>query len=120
MTLALQRCTSCGMVQYPPRELCLACLRDTLEWRVSVAEGGEVLASTVLHHSHEPAFAAKLPLRMGLVLLDTGPSVVCFLADDCATGTRVSVTARAGGQGCTVLFASAATASFAASTRETS
>jgi uncharacterized OB-fold protein len=68
--LALQRCTACGTMQYPPRELCANCLADTLEWRVSDDAPGEVMANTVLHHSHEPAFGAMLPMRVGLVRLD--------------------------------------------------
>ena len=51
--LALQQCTGCGTVQYPPRELCSACLADALEWRATDGEAGEVLATTLLHHSHD-------------------------------------------------------------------
>jgi uncharacterized OB-fold protein len=91
--MALQRCTDCGAVQYPPRELCVACLSDGLEWHEADAEVGEVLASTVLHHSHNVAFVDALPLRVGLVRLDQGPTVVCFLNEDCAIGMRVRVTA---------------------------
>lgn len=32
-TLTLQVCADCGAVQYPPRELCRACLADALAWR---------------------------------------------------------------------------------------
>jgi uncharacterized OB-fold protein len=103
--MRLQCCTACGTVQYPPRELCAACLADTLEWRVTDAEPGEVLAHTVLHHSHEPAFGAMLPLRVGLVRLDAGATVVCFLAERCCAGTRVSVATRLDGEGRTVLSA---------------
>jgi uncharacterized OB-fold protein len=92
--LALQHCTACGTVQYPPRELCSVCLADHLEWRVTDAEGGEVLAATTLHRSHEAAFRDDLPLRAGLVRLDAGPTVVCFLPDDGNAGTRVRITAR--------------------------
>lgn len=115
--LALQRCTACGTMQYPPRELCANCLADTLEWRVSDDAPGEVMANTVLHHSHEPAFGAMLPMRVGLVRLDVGATAVCFLTEDCAAGMRVIVTARLDGEGHAVLSASAATASFAAVTK---
>ncbi len=115
--LALQRCTACGIVQYPPRELCIACLADTLEWRVTDDTCGELLASTVLYHSHEAAFGVMLPMRVGLVRLDAGPTAVCFLAEGCSAGMRVSVTARLDGEGRAVLSASAATASFAAITK---
>ena len=118
--LALQRCTVCGTVPDPPRELCGACLADTLEWRVTDDESGEVLAITALHHSHEPAFAAMLPLCVGLVRLDAGPTAVCFLGDGCVDGARVSVTSKLDSEGRTVLSASAATDSLAAITRGTS
>jgi uncharacterized OB-fold protein len=107
--MRLQRCTACGTVQYPSRELCFACLADTLDWRVTDAEPGEVLAHSVLHHSHEPAFGALLPLRVGLVRLDVGPTAVCFLAEGCCAGTRVSATAHLDSEGRAVLSASVAT-----------
>ncbi len=90
--LALQYCTACGATQYPPRELCVACLSDQLEWRVIDAAGGEVLASTVLHHSHERSFRDASPLRVGLVRLDLGATAVCFLAEGCDAGTHVRIT----------------------------
>jgi uncharacterized OB-fold protein len=103
--LALQRCTACGTVQYPPRELCSLCLTDRLEWRVTDAEGGEVLAATTLHRSHETAFRDGLPLRAGLVRLDPGPTVICFLPDGGDAGTRVRITARNDDGGHAVLMA---------------
>ncbi len=103
--LALQHCTACGTVQYPPRELCSVCLADRLEWRVTDAEGGKVLATTTLHRSHEAAFRDALPLHAGLVRLDAGPAVVCFLAEGCDAGTRVRITARNNGGGRAVLTA---------------
>jgi uncharacterized protein len=103
--MALQHCMDCGAVQYPPRELCVACLADGLEWHEAVAEVGEVLASTVLHHSHDVAFVDALPLRVGLVRLDQGPTVVCFLTADCAAGVRVRVTAHNDAAGRPVLTA---------------
>jgi uncharacterized protein len=103
--LALQYCTVCGTTQYPPRELCVACLADCLEWRVSDAVTGEVLASTMLHHSHEPAFRDALPLRVGLIRLDPGPTAVCLLAEACDAGIRVRVTAHNDAAGRLVLTA---------------
>jgi len=91
--LALQRCTACGVVQYPPREVGCSCLADALEWRISRREEGEVLATTTLHHSHDVQFRSRLPLHVGLVRLDAGPTVVCFLAEGCAAGTRVVLSA---------------------------
>jgi uncharacterized OB-fold protein len=118
--MRLQRCTACGMVQYPPRELCVACLADALEWRTTDAETGEVLAVTLLHHSHDPSFNVQLPIRVGLVRLDAGPTAVCFLADNCAAGMRVNVVARPDHANRIVLSASPATDRFAASDTEAS
>ena len=106
--LALQHCTTCGTVQYPPRELCVACLADKLTWRVAEDAAGEVLAATVLHHSHESAFDAMVPIRVGLVRFDAGPTAVCFLDHVCTAGTRVRITARQDNDGRTVLSAEAA------------
>ena len=103
--LALQRCTACGAVQYPPRELCGSCLEDALEWRISDREPGKVLATTMLHHSHDTQFRSRLPLRIGLVRLDAGPTVVCFLAEGCRTGTRAVVAAETDDAGRPILRA---------------
>lgn len=105
--LALQRCIDCGTSQYPPREFCAACLSDRLEWRATEAETGEVLATTMVHHSHEAAGRDLLPLRVGLVHLDLGSSIVCFVTDHCDAGTRVRVTARVDAKGRAVLTATA-------------
>ena len=102
---ALQRCSTCGAAQYPPRELCSTCLRDTLEWHVSTDECGELLATTMLHHSHDPSFRARLPLRVGLVRLDTGATTVCFLCEGCSAGTRVRVSASNDAAGRAILAA---------------
>jgi uncharacterized OB-fold protein len=103
--LALQRCAACGAVQYPPRELCCSCLADALEWRVSDREPGEVLATTTLHHSHDAHFRSRLPQRVGLVRLEPGPTVVCFLTEGCTAGTRVVVSANTDDAGRPVLSA---------------
>jgi uncharacterized OB-fold protein len=105
--LALQCCIECETTQYPPRELCATCLADRLEWHVTDAEYGEVLAETTLCHSHEAAFRDRLPLRVALVRLAAGPAVVCFLKDNCAAGTRVRITASADVAGRAVLTAMA-------------
>lgn len=93
--IRLQHCTTCGVAQYPPRELCAACLADTLQWR-EIAGDGEVLAITELHHSHEPSSRSQLPLHVGLVLLDAGPSVVCFVDSGCRAGRRTRLVTREG------------------------
>lgn len=107
----LQRCTTCGALQYPPREVCRRCLSDELPWTAADG-GGTVLAATVLHASLEPWFTEHLPWYMGKVQLDAGPWIFAHLARDClAAGTRVEVQARIdlGGQAVLIALAQGAT-----------
>ncbi len=106
--LALQYCVPCGATQYPPRELCHVCLSAELDWAVAEDAGGEVLAATILHHSHEPAMRPRLPLRIGLVRLDAGPSAVCFIPT-APPGARVRLRAALDEQGRAIMTAKAET-----------
>ncbi len=103
--LGLQHCAACGTIQYPPREICRNCLSDHLDWTEAPCESGEVLAATTLHHSHDPAFRARLPLRVGIVRLDRGATVICFLAPAAAAGARVTLRASLDQQGRAILTA---------------
>ena len=62
----LQVCDDCAAVQYPPREACCACLSPRLKWRAQ-SGAGQLLATTVLHHSNDLFFRERLPWRLGLV-----------------------------------------------------
>jgi NAD(P)-dependent dehydrogenase (short-subunit alcohol dehydrogenase family)/uncharacterized OB-fold protein len=75
---ALQVCQDCSAVQYPPREACHRCLSARLPWRAQSGEG-RLLGTTTLHHSNDPFFRERLPWRLGLVQLDTGPSLIVHL-----------------------------------------
>ena len=86
----LQQCKDCGIVQYPPREACQACLSVNLLWREQT-KGGDVLAQTILHHSNDLFFRERLPWRLGLIKLDCGPTVVAHL--HAAVKDRVSIRA---------------------------
>ncbi|WP_108659101.1 SDR family NAD(P)-dependent oxidoreductase [Acuticoccus kandeliae] len=77
-TFALQTCRDCGAVQYPPRDVCRACLSDRLAWRP--ADGaGTLLATTTLHYPYELYFRERAPWRTGLVRLSCGVTVGAFL-----------------------------------------
>ena len=90
----LQECRDCGAVQYPPREACQRCLSVRLSWNEQDGKG-ELLASTVLHHSNDLFFRERLPWRLGLVKLACGPTVVAHLhADVPAAPARLRVAAR--------------------------
>jgi NAD(P)-dependent dehydrogenase (short-subunit alcohol dehydrogenase family)/uncharacterized OB-fold protein len=74
----LQVCKDCQAVQYPPRDACHRCLSPRLAWKPQ-SGAGELLSTTTLHHSNDPFFRERLPWRLGLVRLDSGPSVVVHL-----------------------------------------
>lgn len=102
----LQVCQNCGAVQYPPREACHRCLSSALDWRLQ-AGGAELLSETTLLHSHDEYFRARLPIRLGLVRLDVGPTAVVYLGDEVpAPPGRVRVEARLDKSGQGVLVAS--------------
>jgi NAD(P)-dependent dehydrogenase (short-subunit alcohol dehydrogenase family)/uncharacterized OB-fold protein len=80
--LALQVCRDCGTVHYPPQEACRKCLSVRLDWKAQ-AGTGELLTDTVLRHSNELYFRERLPLRLGSVRLDGGPTVIAFVHGAC-------------------------------------
>lgn len=101
----LQQCRDCGSVQYPPREACQNCLSIRLSWKEQSGEG-ELLASTILHHSNDLFFRERLPWRLGLVRLGSGATVVAHLHGDVpAAPAKVRVGARLDRAGQAVLVA---------------
>jgi NAD(P)-dependent dehydrogenase (short-subunit alcohol dehydrogenase family)/uncharacterized OB-fold protein len=101
----LQQCRDCGTVQYPPREACQNCLSIRLAWKPQ-NDQGELLAGTVLHHSNDLFFRERLPWRLGLIKLASGPTVVAHLHGDVpAAPAPVRVAARLDRAGQAVLVA---------------
>jgi len=99
----LQHCFDCATVQYPPRAACHKCLSHRLEWRESDG-AGKLISDTVLHHSNELYYRERVPLRLGLVRLDAGPSLLAHLHGDCTPG-RVRVRVHLDKSGQAVLLA---------------
>jgi NAD(P)-dependent dehydrogenase (short-subunit alcohol dehydrogenase family)/uncharacterized OB-fold protein len=74
----LQACRDCGTVQYPPRDVCRACLSHRLVWRQQDGRG-ELVTETTLRNAQELYFRERLPWRVGIVRLDTGVNVIAYL-----------------------------------------
>jgi len=100
----LQVCQDCSAVQYPPREVCHACLSDQLQWRPA-DPSGRLLAVTTLHHSNDLYFRERLPWRVGTVQLDSGPSVVAHVHGDCHEGEAVRLSLKLDRSGQAVMIA---------------
>ncbi len=102
----LQQCASCHAVQYPPREACHVCLSDELPWTLQ-SGAATLLSETTLHHSNDLFFRERLPWRLGLAQLDSGPAVMVHLLDTVAAApTRITVDVRLDRAGQAVLIAS--------------
>lgn len=104
--LELQTCRQCSTVQYPAREICVNCLSDQLEWKPQDG-AGELIAETTLRHSMEVYYLQRMPWRLGIVKLDSGPSIVCHVHGDVpAAPARIKLAARLdkAGQGVLVAF----------------
>ena len=100
----LQKCKECGATQYPPREACYQCLSPALHW-TDQSGTGDLLAETTLSHSNDLYFRERLPWRLGMVRLDTGPSVMVHLPGSVgAAPCRVRVGARLDRAGQAVLI----------------
>jgi uncharacterized OB-fold protein len=91
--LVIQRCSSCGRWNHPPRPMCPSCRSLGHEW-VPVAGSGTVYSFGLLHHPQHPAF--DYPVIAVLVELDERVRIVSNLVDvdpgEVAIGMPVEVT----------------------------
>jgi len=79
--LALQVCTKCGDIHFPPGPVCPKCLSDAQEWR-PVSGRGRLESWVEFHRAYWPGFAASLPYRVCLVKLAEGPLLASTLVGE--------------------------------------
>jgi short-subunit dehydrogenase/uncharacterized OB-fold protein len=89
---ALQVCTDCAAVVYPPRDACPSCLSPRLPFK-DVDPHGELVAETTVRVSPDSYFRERLPWRVGLIKLDVGPTVLAHLHEDVREASRVRLIA---------------------------
>jgi NAD(P)-dependent dehydrogenase (short-subunit alcohol dehydrogenase family)/uncharacterized OB-fold protein len=102
----LQVCQVCAATQYPPREACRRCLSPRLKWTAQ-SGAGRLLSSTALSHSNDLFFRERLPWRLGLVHLESGPSLIVHLhgeVGDVPGPVRVGARLDRGGQAVLIGF----------------
>jgi NAD(P)-dependent dehydrogenase (short-subunit alcohol dehydrogenase family) len=80
------------------------CLSHRLEWR-EIDGAGELITDAVLHHSNELYYRERVPIRLGTVRLDAGPSVLAHVHGDCTAPSRVRVRAHLDKSGQAALIA---------------
>jgi uncharacterized OB-fold protein len=78
--LLVQRCGGCGVLRFPPRELCSGCLATDATW-VEVSGCGEIYSFNVMHQVYHPGFAAEVPYAVVVVKLAEGPKITSSLVD---------------------------------------
>ncbi|HZR82711.1 MAG TPA: Zn-ribbon domain-containing OB-fold protein [Candidatus Binatia bacterium] len=72
--LAVQRCTGCGLLRFPAREVCSACWSRDSDW-TTVSGRGEVFSFYLMHQLYHPGFAAEVPYPVAIVQLEEGPRI---------------------------------------------
>jgi len=78
--LLLQRCKSCGKVQFFPRVACVDCFGD-LDW-IEAKGTGKVHSFTLVRVPRNPAFKEETPIYYINVILDEGVILESRLVGD--------------------------------------
>jgi hypothetical protein len=78
--LVVQRCGGCGVLRFPPRGTCNACLATDATWQ-PVSGRGEIFSYNVMHQIYHPGFAASVPYAVVDVKLEEGPRITSNLVD---------------------------------------
>lgn len=73
--LVVQRCTGCGLLRFPPREVCSRCWSREAEW-TPVSGRGEVFSFYLMHQVYHPGFAAEVPYPVVVIALEEGPHMM--------------------------------------------
>jgi uncharacterized OB-fold protein len=87
----LPRCTRCGTLRWPPREVCHACLSAETGW-VELGGGGAVVSFVVVRTGPNPARA--LPYCVVHVELDEGPRMTGNLLNAPPEAARIGLRVR--------------------------
>jgi hypothetical protein len=92
--LVVQRCAECGLLRFPPREVCSRCWSRASEW-TAVSGRGEVYSFYLMHQVYHPGFLAEVPYPVVVVELDEGPRILSNLVgckrEDIRIGMPVEV-----------------------------
>ena len=95
------RCKACGRVSFPPRPDCPQCLASDMEW-VALAATGKIYTSTLIR-AVPTQFTDIAPLSVGVIDLDDGIRLLCWLVEDAGRlqlDSRVEIVALRYEDGC--------------------
>ena len=95
--LVIQNCTSCDLLQYPPRETCGKCRSpENLEWK-QVSGNGHISSAIVIEDGRLDRRRPDQPYNLVLVHLDEDPGINFYSnlpgtpVDDVPIGAAVEV-----------------------------
>jgi uncharacterized protein len=88
--LVVQRCASCGLLRFPPRELCSRCWSRDADW-TPVSGRGEVFSFYWMHQVYHPGFAADVPYAVVVIQLEEGPHLVSNVVDCAHAQLRIGM-----------------------------
>lgn len=76
-TLQASHCKNCEEVHFPPRTICPACRRESIDRmeRIRLAGHGRVLEWTRVHRA-APGYGLQVPYLIALIETDEGPRVL--------------------------------------------
>ena len=93
--LLIQKCRSCGKIQFFPRVVCVQCFSSDMEW-VPASGKGKVHSFTWVRVPRNPAFKDEVPICYANIILDEGvimeSRIVGKGAQEVRIGDRVKVT----------------------------
>jgi uncharacterized protein len=92
--LTVQRCTSCGKAQLPPRPACTACMGEALEL-VPASGRATVRSFTTVHRAPTKELQKEAPYIIALVDLDEGPSMMTRIVGAPAGSVRIGMRVQA-------------------------
>jgi NAD(P)-dependent dehydrogenase (short-subunit alcohol dehydrogenase family)/uncharacterized OB-fold protein len=100
----LQRCGACCSFCYPARDACPACLSADLVF-ADAPRRGTLLCETTVRIPADVYFRERAPWRVGLIVMECGPTLVAHLHADCEEGKPVVMSLQLDKSGQAVAFA---------------
>lgn len=86
--LMFQRCTACGVTQFPPRHHCGSCWEGELEW-IESSGRGKVESFTIVRRAPVPAYRDKVPYVIAAVVVEEGVRMITNVPGDDALDLKI-------------------------------
>ena len=86
--LVLQKCRSCGSIQFPPRHHCASCWEADLEACDSSGRG-IIESVTIVWRAPTAAFSANVPYAVAAIAVEEGPRMITNLVGAGALDARI-------------------------------